>query len=177
MPTGAKTALMVIAPEQFRDEELNHPREVLAGKGVAVTVASTKTGALKGMLGHVESVRETLDGVAAIDFDAVVVVGGAGSPAHLWDNARLREIVLRHHAMGKVVAAICLSGAALAKAGILRDVEATVFKTDESIKVFNECGAVYRNRPVVRSGNTITASGPAAAREFGREIARALGVL
>ena len=48
--TGNKI-LMVIAPDQFRDEELLTPKEVLTQSGATVVVASTQTGEAKGMLG------------------------------------------------------------------------------------------------------------------------------
>ncbi len=47
--TGEKV-LMIIAPENFRDEELLHTREELEHAGAKVTLASTKTAA-KGLLG------------------------------------------------------------------------------------------------------------------------------
>ncbi len=167
-------ALLVISPEKYRDEELNHTKQALERNGVEVMVASTRTGSLEGMLGHVENVDKSLADVAGENYDAVVVVGGSGAPGRLWDNARLREILRRHHAMGKVVAGICLGCVAVAKAGLLRGIEATVYKSPESIKVLREHGAIYKNCPVVVSGFVITGAGPAAAREFGLAIVKVL---
>ncbi|VAX21567.1 hypothetical protein MNBD_NITROSPINAE02-872 [hydrothermal vent metagenome] len=166
----AKNILMVIAPENFRDEELNHPREEFLAKGADITIASTQKGVAAGMLGHKENVDNTLEDVAGKTFDAVVIVGGRGSPTHLWDNALLHDIVRRHLELGKLVCSICLSGAVLAKAGILKGVDATVWKEEDSLKVFSECGAHFIDKPVVVSGNIITGRGPFAAREFGQTI-------
>lgn len=174
MTKQAFNILMVIAPDQFRDEELNHPRQVFTNAGAKVTLVSTRTGLAVGMLGHKEEVDKTLDDVAGENFDAVVVVGGGGSTQYLWDNARLHDILRRHHQMGKVVAAICLSGAVLAKIGLLKGVEATVWKSDESMKVYAECHVKYQDKPVVRSGKIVTANGPAAARDFGHTILAAI---
>lgn len=174
MEKKAGKILMIIAPENFRDEELLHPREVFLSHGAEVTVASTKKGVANGKFGHKENVTVTLDDVAGQTFDAVVIVGGGGSPQYLWDNKRAHEIVRRHHEMGKVVSAICLSGAVLAKAGLLSGVEATVWKSDESMKVYKDCGVKFVDKPVVRSGKIITGNGPAAARDFGQAILSAL---
>jgi len=171
----ASTVLMVAAPEKFRDEELQIPRQILEQKGAQVTLASTHAGRITGMLGA-EAVAVDILSIAGLNYDAILVVGGAGAPAALWDNKTLHEIIRRHHAQGKVVAAICLSGAALAKAGILGSVEATVYKSEASMKVFKECGVIYREKSVVASGKVITANGPAAAREFGLAVASALGL-
>jgi protease I len=169
-----RTVLMIIAPEKFRDEELNHPREVFKSQGADVTVVSTKAGTATGSYGHKEKIGKTVDDVAGDTFDAVVVVGGGGSPQYLWDNKKIHDIVRRHLQLGKVVSAICLSGAVLAKAGILDGVEATVWKSDESMKAYAEHKVKYVDKPVVRSGKIITANGPAAARDFGTAIMSAL---
>lgn len=169
-----RTILMIIAPEKFRDEELNHTREVFKSQGADVTVVSTKVGTAAGSYGHKEKIEKTLDDVVGDTFDAVVVVGGGGSPQYLWDNRKVHDIVRRHLQMGKVVSAICLSGVVLAKAGILDGVEATVWKSDESMKAYAEKKVKYVDKPVVRSGKIITANGPAAAREFGTAIMSAI---
>jgi len=170
-----KNILMIIAPAMFRDEELNHPREVFKSAGANVTVASTRKGEATGKLGAKENVTKTVDEVAGENFDAVVIVGGGGSQQYLWDNKRVHDILRRHHQMGKVVSAICISGAVLANAGLLTGVEATVWKSDDTMKVYADHKVKFVEKPVVRSGNIITANGPAAAREFGQTIIKALG--
>ncbi len=72
-----KKVLMVIAPDQFRDEEYLEPRRILEVRGCAVTVASTSIEPATGMLGAVVKPDTTIDKVKAADFDAVVFVGGA----------------------------------------------------------------------------------------------------
>ena len=46
-----KKAVMIIAQENFRDEELLEPKEVLEKNGICVTVASTSLKEAKGKLG------------------------------------------------------------------------------------------------------------------------------
>jgi len=166
--------LMVVPPEKFRDEELSIPRQVLEDMGAKVTLVSTRAGKITGMF-SAEAQAQDIKDVAGETFGAVIVVGGSGSPA-LWDHTLLHQIIRAHHAAGRPVAAICLSGAVLARAGILKGVEAVVFKSEASMKVFRECGVAYREKPVVVSGNIITASGPAAAREFALAVAGAMGL-
>ncbi len=165
---------MSLAPEKFRDEELIQPREIFVRNGAEVTLASTKIGVATGMLGAREEINATLDDVAGETYDAIVVVGGRGAPEYLWDNARLHDLLRRHHQMGKIVAAICLSGAVLAKAGLLKGLDATVWKSEETTKLFSECGVNFQDKPVVQSGNIITGQGPFAARQFAETILNAL---
>ncbi len=165
---------MVIAPEEYRDEELNHPRQVFLNAGLSVMVVSTSVGALKGMMGHIEKVENALNDISGTLFDAVIIVGGYGAKDHLWENDQLREIVKQHRSQNKVVAAICLGVVVLAKAGLLTGAEATGWKTDESMKVFENCNVNYLNEPVVRSGNIITSHGPSSARQWGQAIVAVL---
>lgn len=173
---GSKV-LMVIAPSEFRDEELLEPKKVLESEGAHVTVASTRAGEAKGMLGATVTPDTTLDNVKASDFHAIVVVGGMGSPEFLWTNSHLHQLVQQMHREEKVVAAICLSGAALAKAGVLQGRKATVWEMPESRAAFDEGKATFVKEHVVEDGHLITADGPEAATDFGKRIANKLAAL
>lgn len=163
-------AALVIAPEAFRDEELFVPQEQLKEAGAQVIVASTKTGEAKGMLGGTAQAETTIKDLKSSELDAVIVVGGMGSPEHLWSNAELHNLVKELHKADKLVAAICLSGAALANAGILNGKKATVWECPESLEALEKGKAEYVKQPVVQDGKFITANGPEAAPEFAKLI-------
>jgi protease I len=162
--------LMVIAPEQFRDEELLTPKQLFMDAGAAVQVASTKPGEAKGMLGAQVIPDLVLADAKSGDYQAVIVVGGMGSPEYLWNEPKLHEIICKLNKDDKVVAAICLSGAVLANAGVLKGKRATVWPMDESLKALADGNAQYVEEPVVQDGKLITANGPEAARQFGETI-------
>jgi protease I len=165
-----RRVLAVIAPRDFRDEELFEPRAALEARGAAVAIASTAKGAATGMLGgHAEAGLAIAD-CAASDFDAVFVVGGMGSPRHLWDDRALHALLRDFYAQGKPVAAICLSGAVLANAGLLEGKRATVFCTDRSLAALRAGGATYVSEPIVQDGQILTAGGPHAAKLFARAL-------
>ena len=166
--------LFVIAPERFRDEELQEPKRALEEQGATVTVASTRPGTATGMLGARVAVACTVQQADAASFDALVLAGGAGAPAHLWDSEPLRALARALHAAGKPIAAICLSPPVLARAGILAGKRATTFPADRAIVELKRGGATYVKEPVVRDGTIVTASGPEAAAEFGETLARLL---
>ncbi len=166
--------LYVIAPERFRDEELLEPRRILEQHGATVTVASTRSGTAVGMLGAKVTVDCTVQQADAGSFDALVVAGGAGAPAHLWDSEPLRALVRSLHAAGKTVGAICLSPPVLARAGILAGKRATTFPADRAIVELKRGGATYVQEPVVLDGTIVTASGPEAAAAFGETLAELL---
>lgn len=168
----AGKVLLVIAPENFRDEELLHTKEELERAGAETTVASAKTGEVKGMLGARVTPDLKLDQVRVDDYDAVVFVGGSGSAAYFNDKQAI-SIAKKVFDKGKILCAICIAPVVLANAGVLKGKRATAFP-DDSVPKIKGKGAIYTGKPVEVDGKIITADGPAAAREFGRTIAKAL---
>lgn len=166
-----KRVLIVIAPEDFRDEELFEPKAVLERYGARVTVASRRLGLATGMLGKTYRPEKLLAEVSGREFDGVLVVGGEGSPMHLWRDETLHKLLQDASRANKVIGGICLSGAALARAGVLDGKDATVWKTEESLAELRRGGATYVAKDVVVAGRTVTASGPAAAKEFAEAVA------
>lgn len=173
-----KKILMVIAPVDFRDEEFFEPyAHFTRQQSWQVVVASTQTGTAKGMLGKTWDVTETLEQQQAATYDALVIVGGMGSPTYLWQNETLLQLVQAFHQQQKVVSAICLSGVVLANAGVLGGKQATVWAMPESLAAYEKAGALYREQDVVQDGNIITANGPQAATQFAQAIAKQLATV
>jgi protease I len=173
-PLSSRKVLFVIAPDQFRDEELLEPKKVLEAAGVRTTVASTKSGIATGMLGAKVMPNMVLRDSHAADFDGLVLVGGMGSPKHLWPSAPLQALVRDFAGAGKVVGAICLSGAILGKAGVARGRRATCWPDPAAVKALEAGGATYEKADVVVDGNLVTGDGPPSARKFGEAVLKAL---
>ena len=171
---SGKTVLFVISQDNFRDEELAHPREEVSAAGARIAVAAREKAPARGMLGAVENPDLRIRDAKAADYDAVVAVGGRGTPEHLWNDGDLHRLLREARAAGKVVGGICLSGATLAIAGVLKGVEATCYATDASKKEMRNGGAIFVEKPVVVSGKIVTANGPGAARDFGKALVAAL---
>ena len=169
---SGKRVLMVIAPENFRDEELLHTKGELERAKAIVTIASTKVKLARGMFGATAVPDLELDRVKVEDYDAVVFVGGVGAAAY-FSHERALSIARDAAQKGKKVCAICIAPVILANAGVLEGRRATVWN-GEYKRMLEEGGAVYVNKAVVVDGNFITAIGPQAAREFGRTIAEQL---
>jgi protease I len=170
----ARKILMIIAPDQFRDEELLVPRQAFLQQGWAVDTVSERLGQVKGMLGAVEKIDKDLNYAEAKakknGYDAVVVVGGMGSPEYLWDNTQIHHILRLLYKKDRVVSAICLSGAVLANTGLLNGKNATVWEMPESLEVFQQQGVNYTGESVTIDGHFITANGPDAAADFAKAI-------
>lgn len=164
--------LMVIAPENFRDEELLHTKQELERAGIETTVASSRKVEAVGMLGAKVMPDIKLEQVKVDDYDGIVFVGGSGSALYFKDN-RAISIASEASKRGKKVCAICIAPVILANAGVLKGKRATVFP-GEYVDQIKSKGATYTGKSVEVDGDIITATGPASAREFGRAIAKAL---
>jgi protease I len=165
---SGKSVLMIIAPTQFRDEELLVPKKEFESAGANVTVASTRPGEAQGMLGAKVNVNATIYSVNPDNFAGIVIVGGMGSPEHLWGAVQLHDLIRHFHSRKQLVAAICLSGAVLAKSGVLNGKSATVWPDDKAIQELKTGKASYVKEPVVQDGHIVTADGPEAAETFAR---------
>lgn len=166
-----KKALLIIAPQNFRDEELFHTKEELENAGVEVTVASTTTSEATGMLGGVIIPNILVSDVNAGDYDAVLFIGGTGASIYFNDSIA-HGIVKNAYVEGKIIGAICIAPSTLANAGVLDGKKATAYSSERSN--LESKGANFTGAGVEVDGKVITADGPGSARNFGKTIAKAL---
>ena len=167
------TALMVIAPSVFRDEEYAEPKAVLESRGVTVVTASTMPGEAVGKLGMRATAELSVADAAEKPWDAVVFVGGAGASV-FFDDQEAHALAKHQLDRGDVLAAICVAPSTLARAGLLKGVRATAFPDREDD--LRAHGAQWTGERVTVDGRIITGNGPEAATSFGEAVADALGV-
>jgi len=166
--------LIVVAPEKFRDEELAEPVAALTKAGIGFDIASTKRGVCTGMLGAKTTATLNFDEVDPKKYDALVIVGGSGAQAKLWDDDMLTQLAKYFHESSKVVAAICLAPVIFARAGILKGRQATYYNSPASFREMKAGGALLVDKPVVSDHRIITANGPSASKEFANLIVKTL---
>jgi protease I len=162
-----KTAILVIAPENFQDRELEGTQKELEAAGVAITLASTVTTEVTGMSGAMVTPAVTIAVAEASAYDAVVFIGGSGTDV-LLDDPNAHALAKAALASGKLLAAICMAPEILANAGLLEGRNATCW--EGGLENLAAKGATVVNEPVVTDGNIITGNGPDAASEFGKAI-------
>ncbi|HOI14082.1 MAG TPA: DJ-1/PfpI/YhbO family deglycase/protease [Methanoculleus sp.] len=162
--------LLAVAPERFRDEELEVPRRTFEEAGIGVDIASTIAGTCTGMLGGTAEAAMAFDDADPDDYAGIVIVGGSGSEEHLWGSEKLIEIVRSFFEQGKVVAAICLAPVVLARAGIIAGRQATVYPSPAAVAEMKKAGANLLEIPVVADMQVVTANGPGAAAQFADTI-------
>ena len=163
--------LMVIASQNFRDEEFREPAEALAHAKAGVDVASSSTAQSTGMLGCKVQPDLLLSDADVKKYDAVLFVGGSGASEYFKDPTahRLAKDAVDQ---GKLVGAICIAPSTLANAGLLKGKKATCFASERGN--LEAKGAKLVDEGVVRDGQLITADGPESAHAFAQVVVEAL---
>lgn len=168
---AVKRAALIVAVQNFRDEELFETKRVLDEAGIATVIASSRIGIIRGMLGNTAEAGVLVNRLRVDDYDAIIFIGGPGS-AEYFNNPAALDIAREAAAKRKVVGAICVAPSILANAGVLMGVRATSIISERDNLV--RAGAVYTGNAVERDRFIITASGPPASVRFGQAIVDAL---
>jgi len=166
---------MIISPKGFQDVEFAVPYKYFRDNDATVDVYSTVKGIAVGSLGSVYKINETLDELNVSNYDAIVFIGGPGTPIVRSDenSERIAQQAVKER---KVLGAICWSPTILAKAGVLKGKNATGWDgMDEEFSMLTSeylemSGAKYTGHGVTVDGNIITADGPNSAQKYAEEI-------
>lgn len=164
-----KKAVLIIASNQFQDQELNETYNGLKKSNISVEVASTTLNTVVGMMGSTFKPTMLVSNININDFDAIIFIGGAGADEY-WNDSVAHRIAKSAYDNGKVLGAICIAPVTLAKAGLLKGKRATVWDGEKE-ELTND-GAVYTAADVEKDGNIITASGPFASKNFAETLAK-----
>jgi len=157
---------MIIAPENFKDEEYYIPKNIFEANNFNVVTASTILSA-RSFAGKIQKVDVLVSDANAKNYDAVIFVGGPGASIYFNDK-KAHELAKN----AKTICAICIAPSTLANAGILKGKKATCWPSEKGNLENN--GAIYTNEAVVVDGDLITANGPGAAKQFGETIVKKL---
>lgn len=159
--------LYVLANQNFQDEEYFETKKIFTNAGYKTTVSSTSIGTAYGKLGGSTDMEILFSEVDALDYDAIVFIGGVGCIS-LWDDWRTQGLAKLFLDNGKVVAGIGSGVVIMANSGILENIEATCLEADEGH--IRHGYAIVVSDDIVVSGNIITAKGPEVAKNFAKTI-------
>jgi 4-methyl-5(b-hydroxyethyl)-thiazole monophosphate biosynthesis len=158
-----KTALIPLAPG-FEEIEAVIVIDVLRRAGVLVTVAGTEPGVIEASRGVRIEPDTTLDAVDPAGFDLIVLPGGLKGTTALREDPRVLEMLRRHHAAGRLTAAVCAAPTVLAAAGI-----ASAHRVTAHPSVWDQLRAAnvdVQDERVVVDGHVVTSQGPGTSMEF-----------
>jgi len=160
MPT-----VLVPLAEGFEEIEAFAPIDLLRRAGVEVTTAALADGIhVTGRSGITAHADTPLGAVLGKDFDLLFLPGGAGVK-HLRADPRVRDLVLKQHAAGRWIAAICAAPAVLHDCSLLVGRRYTAH-----FSVANDLPAILAGERVVTDGKITTSRGAGTAVEFGLHL-------
>lgn len=165
-------AVLTILPEGFEELEAVAPIDLLRRAGCEVTLAALgDTRRVTGRNGIVIEADRTIAEHLAGDpplADCLLLPGGPGTAA-LRASPVVRELLLRHAAANKLIAAICAAPAVLHDAGLLTGRRHTAHPS-----VAAELPDALFGERVVRDGQVVTSRGAGTAIDFGLALVSAL---
>lgn len=169
-------ALFLIAQDDFRDEELFDVKETMESEGIPCIVASPTGETAHGKLGGTIEPDLAMKDVNIDDYETIITVGGPGAVG-LINVPEYNELIKQGFEKNKLNAAICIAPTLLAKNNLLKGKKSTVWNGDgEQEKVLTSHGAIYIDEDIVIDDNYISASGPKAAKDFGKALAKKMKV-
>jgi protein deglycase len=161
MPT-----VLVPLADGFEEIEAFAPVDLLRRAGVLVTTASLNEGihvtGRSGIIAHADTTLAML--APDQDFDLLFLPGGAGVK-HLRADTRVRDRVLRQHAAGRWLAAICAAPTVLNDCGLLAGRRYTAH-----FSVASELPDILSREKVVTDGKITTSRGAGSGIDFGLHL-------
>lgn len=167
--------LMVVAFDGYQHIEYGIPKHIIEDAGFQVVTASDKSGFAVAKDGSTTQIDITLDKVNASYYAGIIFIGGPGAMEHL-DNNTSYKIIQDAVKQDIIIGAICVSTRILAKSGVLTNKYATGWNDDNQLNaIYKEYNVKYVTQDdVVIDDNIITATGPAAAQQFGDSFVKML---
>ena len=163
--------VLVPLAEGFEEIEAVGVIDILRRADIVVVTAGLKEGLVEGSHKIKVLPDTTLDRINQMDFDGLVLPGGAPGFVNLGNDQRILDMARRMDGAGKCVAAICAAPSVLIKAGVLQGRRATV---SPSGKAQVEACADFREDRVVVDRNLVTSRAPGTALEFALKLVEQL---
>lgn len=175
VPTGASAhAVLIFLPQQlFSGEEFEPALAQLARSGLQTRITSLGAGIASSMDQVLVNTDLALRDANVSDYAGLVLLGGSGASLY-WDDSLVKAKCREFADSGKVVAAIGIAPVTLARAGVLKGRNATVFHDRDAINWLRQGGARFSFSNLVTDRNIITAATDDQARAFGRAVAKAV---
>jgi len=163
-----KKVLIPLAPG-FEEIEALTVVDILRRAGAEVTLAGTVDGPIKGR-NRIRVMADISMDMAGVDYDMIVLPGGAEGTENLKKDQRVRHAVEDLYARKRLVTAICAAPSVLSAIGITRD---SIITGHPSVMHELKARKISDER-VVADGNIITSQGPGTAMEFAFKLVEAL---
>jgi protease I len=166
-----KSVLLVVASEGYQQIEFAETKKAVEAVGLTVKIASNSNIPAIAKDGSTTLVDIQLNEVDPRHYAGILFIGGPGTLENL-DNQISYDVCKKAAVEHVPLGAICYAPRILAHAGVLENKRATGYDGDNKLAdIYRDNGVTYVREPVVADGLIITATGPDAAAQFGKEAA------
>ena len=165
--SSVKTALIILPPQDFRDDEFFVLKGILNNAGISVLAVTNGVSQAKDISGNLIKANLDLSQVDLNKVDAIIFVSDFGAKSYFEDK-KILEFVKKANDQDKIIAAIGTSPSILANAGILNGKKATSAGSEQNNLLQKK--VKYILQPITTEGNIITCQGIQYLQLFGKEI-------
>ena len=166
-----KTVLMILANNWFQDHEFSATYEALQEANAQITIAAWRKWQCVWVFGLRIEAAYSLEEVHWDKFEMVIYVWWWWALTQYLHN----DDYLRIAQEAKKLWAICIAPMVVSESGVF-NWKIVTSRDDEWLqkKFIENYGGVWKDEPVIRYGNIVTANGPEAAEMFGKECVKLL---
>ena len=142
--------------------------DLLVRAGMEVTTAGLDDQPVTASRGMRLLPDTTIEAVLNKTYDLIVLPGGLPGADHLRDNLQFQQLLKKHAADKKLIAAICAAPRALVAAGLLDNKTVTCYPGALSSLSLNH--TTIKSSAIEIDGNIITSRGPGTAMDFALKL-------
>jgi len=167
-------ALIIVAPKDFRDEEVNYVKTILQKNEIETSLASFTSKECYGEHGAVLKPEIQASEINTKDFDAIIITGGKGVEEYRMDSfLPLLNLVKQFNEEKKLIVAFSEGISVVLRANIVKEKRVAV-STQEIKEVVEKYHGIPSTQAFVESENLITATRAAFVSEVAKKIAERL---
>jgi protease I len=160
--TLAGKRIAIVVTDDFEQAELAEPKKALEQAGATTQIIAPKSGQVQGMKHDVKAdsfpVDMTLDQANPMDFDGVLIPGGALNADSLRVEPKAQAFVRTIDRQGKPLAVICHGPWLLASADLLKGRTLTSYHTIQDD--IRNAGGNWVDQEMVRDRNWVSSRSP-----------------
>ncbi len=157
---------LIILASGFEEIEAITVIDILRRADIQVDICTLDNINVRGAHSISITTEKCISDINTDDYDAVILPGGLPGATNLRDNSLVVEVVKDIFRSDNLVASICAAPIVLEECEISNEIDGTCYPGFEKYINFKN----YVDKPVVKSGNVITAMGPAFSMNFALEI-------
>jgi protease I len=167
-------ALIIVAPKDFRDEEVNYVKTILQKNGIETNITSFTQKECYGEHGAVLKPEIQANEINTKDFDAIIIAGGKGVEEYKMDSfLPLLNLVKQFNEEKKLIVAFSEGISIVLRANIAKEKKVAV-STKEIKEVVEKYHGIPSTQAFVESENLITATKAAFVSEVAKRITERL---